>query len=612
MSTLASMEETEAATAATAATGGVVDAAAVDAVASVVTDSGGGDGTPAGTDGGAADVDGTAVDGARPSDGEGAADDELAGGAVAAPASGSAPPSPPSTASTESVPPSEADSAQARPQKSLKELSAQPSRFKAFLPPRANTAIFGWKKGPAGVAGAEAGVEGVAAGGGSGGGGAAAAAGAAGSPLTPPEGGSKAESASRLGSIRLASGRTRSKSRPRLANLASLNLAATASTDADGGVAVTGWAATRAHVLTTRPGLAPIVPARGWAPSLMAIAHNGVRSELVDMHVILTVCERNKMRLTHTAVDRFFEWYRLCQRFIASTVTIEEDLVIAPTEERTRGGLTGGLRLGARMKRRGRVQKLSLDVSALHEAFHPCLPAGEVLADLIALAGELTDAVLDYCTLIESLLPSRLEASFNRLEGRKLTGRVVKCHRRVSDDHVILMTRWMSSKAQVEFVATILMPSDFVCFSYHQWAKQVDKKHLGLARSFEDELKAELDEDDEVRRAHAAANLQRLALRANEHSSGDTGSGGSHDSADANTEGDGVANIEGSDGALAADAPSSVPTSADDADAVVAGDDVGLGGGSAEGLGGARGGADGTVGAAAGVPEGAAAAGVIV
>ncbi|KAK1859011.1 hypothetical protein I4F81_001610 [Pyropia yezoensis] len=419
MATVAAMDGTEAAAAAVeVAADSVVDTAGVEAVADGVAE-GGGDGAPAGGDVGAAAVDETAADGGT------ATADEPAGGA-AAPVTGSVPPSPPSTASTESVPPSEAD-ALARPQKSLKELSAQPSRFKAFLPPRANTAIFGRKKGPAGI----------------------------------------------------------------------LNVVATASTDADGGVAVTGWAATRAHVLTTRPGLAPVTPARGWAPSLMSIAHNGVRAELVDMHVILTVCERNKMRLTHTAVDRFFEWYRLCQRFIASTVTIEEDLVMAPTEERTRGGLTAGLRLGARMKRRGRVQKLSLDVTALHEAFHPCLPAGEVLADLIALAGELTDAVLEYCTLIESLLPPRLEATFNRLEGRKLTGRVVKCHRRVSDDHVILMTRWMSSKAQLEFVATILMPSDFVCFSYHQWAKQVDKKHLGLARSFEEELKAELDEDDE-------------------------------------------------------------------------------------------------------------------
>lgn len=593
MATVAAMDGTEAAAAAVeVAADSVVDTAGVEAVADGVAE-GGGDGAPAGGDVGAAAVDETAADGGT------ATADEPAGGA-AAPVTGSVPPSPPSTASTESVPPSEAD-ALARPQKSLKELSAQPSCFKAFLPPRANTAIFGRKKGPAGMSAAEPVADGSS-------GGAAAtgaAAAAVGSPLTPPEGGAKAESASRLGSIRLASGRARSKSRPRLSNLASLNVVATASTDADGGVAVTGWAATRAHVLTTRPGLAPVTPARGWAPSLMSIAHNGVRAELVDMHVILTVCERNKMRLTHTAVDRFFEWYRLCQRFIASTVTIEEDLVMAPTEERTRGGLTAGLRLGARMKRRGRVQKLSLDVTALHEAFHPCLPAGEVLADLIALAGELTDAVLEYCTLIESLLPPRLEATFNRLEGRKLTGRVVKCHRRVSDDHVILMTRWMSSKAQLEFVATILMPSDFVCFSYHQWAKQVDKKHLGLARSFEEELKAELDEDDEVRRAHAAANLQRLALRANEHSSGD----GSGDSVD--VDGDGTGGAAADEGAAAVDVPSSALTSTDDADAEGVGEDLSL---DAEPVdaGGAGAGADGAGGAAAGVPDGGAAAGVAV
>lgn len=606
MATLA-VDGTEAAAAAVAAADGAVDAGGVDAAATAGDADGAGDGAPAaGGDGGAAAVDGAATGGPAGVEGAAVTTEEPDADWEAAPVTGIVPPSPPSTASTESMPPTEAEAPAGRAQKSGKELSAQPSRFKAFLPPRANTAMFGWKKGSAA---AEAGADGG--GGAAGAGGAAAAAVAAGSPLTPPDGeAAKAgDPASRLGSLRLSSGRARSKSRPRLGALGSLNLAATASTDADGGVAVTGWAATRAHVLTTRPGLAPVQPARGWAPFLMAIAHNGVRAELVDMHVILTVCERNKMRLTHTAVDRFFEWYRLCQRFIASTVTIEEDLVIAPTEERTRGGLTGGLRLGARMKRRGRVQKLSLDVTALHEAFHPCLPAGEVLADLIALAGELTDAVLDYCTLIESQLPPRLEATFNRLEGRKLTGRVVKCHRRVSDDHVILMTRWMTAKAQLEFVATILMPSDFVCFSYHQWAKQVDKKHLGLARSFEEELKAELDEDDEVRRAHAAANLQRLALRANEHSSADTGSG-SYDSADADAYGDGAGEGEGADGV--GDAPTSALTSADDPDAAAAGADLGVGGGAAEGVAGGGVGADGGAGAPAPVPEGAATAGVAV
>jgi len=443
----------------------------------------------------------------------------------------------------------------------MKELSHQPSRFKAFRPPRAGTAIFGRRKGTPAADGGEPPVDG-------------SAAAAAGSPLTPPDGTAVTPErvgrlSSGIGALRLGSGRARSKSRPRVGSAGSPPVAAptpSADRDGGGGVAVTGLAATRAHVLATRPGLAPLVPARGWAPALMAITHNGLRGELLDMHVILTVCERNKMRLTHTAVDRFYEWYRLCQRFLASTVTIEEDLVIAPAEERTRGGLTGGLRLGARMKRRGRVQKLSLDVTALYEAFHPCLPAGEVLADLLALAGELTDAVLDYCTLIESLLPPRLEAAFNRLEGRKLTGRVVKCHRRVSDDHIILMTRWMTAKAQVEFVATILMPSDFVCFSYHQWAKQVDKKHCALARTFEEELKAELDDDDEVRRAHAAANLQRLAQRANEN-------GGGGGRADSQATRDGGGGDGGGGGRL------SGIHSSDDPDAVVAGgsDDLGLG-----------------------------------
>lgn len=273
-------------------------------------------------------------------------------------------------------------------------------------------------------------------------------------------------------------------------------------------------------VLADNEGLQIHIPKPGdRAEQIIMCGANSVFAEVIDLNSMIIVMSENNTMLSHSMVERFFEWFPPFITYIDRYMTVEEEFIIRPIETRI-DGLKNALKPSGRMLLRGRIQRAMYDLVDLQDIFKPYLPAGQQLSDVVQICAEFTKCVVEYWSLVVSLLPPILRSHFTRAEVDKLRIKLVKhvANHVGYKDFLAIYTRWMGHSALSEWKRNVLLPSDYKFFSYSQWDRDMDYAHYTIAGQFGDYLLHENADDMRLREESKAdferARVTRLQMEA--------------------------------------------------------------------------------------------------
>jgi hypothetical protein len=275
---------------------------------------------------------------------------------------------------------------------------------------------------------------------------------------------------------------------------------------------------TQARALTKYPSLA-IEPfsADNHGKNLMLIGVNSIRAELLDLATMMLVMDENAVKLTHTAVDRFFEWLPMFYTYLERYFFVEEDMVIGPLT-RIEGPLKGKMRQSSRMVLIGSIQREAKDIIGMQELFLHSLPAGQRIGKLSSEVDIFVTSVIHYLHCACEELSTGLNKQFSKVEIEKIRLKIanyVTSHVG-TEEFLVLYTRWMQTKELLEWKARVLLRKDFQFFAYTIWEKNMDDVHFSLVRKFAEKLKAENDEAEGNVTENEAADFLRHKQAARE------------------------------------------------------------------------------------------------
>lgn len=261
------------------------------------------------------------------------------------------------------------------------------------------------------------------------------------------------------------------------------------------------------------PSLAITLP-QNKAEDMVLQGINSIRAEVIDFNAMLVTMQDNLRMLTHTAIERFFEWIPLFSVYLERYMLVEEDFVFKWIEKKA-DTLRGALKPSSRMVLRGKIQKQVRDIQDVQDEFMPHLPAGERLPKLVAVVESFNKNIEEYVTLLTTKLPELIQQHYDKGEIDKQRMRIVKhlvAHVGYQD-FIALYTRWMKPGDLLEWKTTVLFPCDFKFFSYATWDKDMDYAHYKIASQFAEVLEDENKEAVELNKQSKADFERALASR---------------------------------------------------------------------------------------------------
>lgn len=272
------------------------------------------------------------------------------------------------------------------------------------------------------------------------------------------------------------------------------------------------YKALQAEVFKTYTGLAITPLTTDWARNLVIFGANSVKKEVVDLNIMNVVMQENEKVLTHTAVERFFEWVPPFRDYLERYLYVEEDVLIKWIEGKV-GKLTGTLRLSSRMKLRGNMRLKLQELIQVQEKFTTSLPAGERLHFATEAVKEFSERVIEYFGQLVEVLPPLVKVNFKRKDALMTRIKWVKhvTSHVGADEFLVLYTRWLSPKELLEWRTKVLLPSDFKFRAYRSWQKDMDYAHFSIAKDFQEDLDFE-NADDLQQQEQAKLDFQRAQI----------------------------------------------------------------------------------------------------
>lgn len=258
--------------------------------------------------------------------------------------------------------------------------------------------------------------------------------------------------------------------------------------------------AAKAKVLQKYRGLAIESSERGNRAKQITIhGANSIRAEIIDLNSMVVVMEDNITVLTHTAVERFFQWFEPFVSYLERYMLVEEDFLIKIIESKC-DMLKGGLKPSARMVMRGKMQRHLHDLVALQDIFTPYLPAGQKLPQVIEACDLLTKQVVEFWSLMTTELPPLIKQHFTKSEMDKLRTKLVKhvVNHIGYKDFIAMFTRWMGPADLLEWKTHVLLPCDYKFFSYANWDREMQDTHYYIPSRFREFLLRENEESTQM------------------------------------------------------------------------------------------------------------------
>lgn len=240
--------------------------------------------------------------------------------------------------------------------------------------------------------------------------------------------------------------------------------------------------------------------------NLVLCGSNSICVEVLDMVTMSYIMDDNMRKLTHSAVERFFEWLPLFGVYLERYFYVEEDVLMKWLVAQE-GPLKGKkMRVSVRILVRGKLQKMFSDLVQMHEQFPRQLPAGERIGRLTKAVHEFASLVIEYFQALLEEVPPLINKHYNKNACIKLHAKSVKhvIEHVGTEDFLVLYTRWMKPKDLREWKTKVLLRTDFKFLAYSSWEKDMDYAHFQIVAGFAEVLEAETAEDVESAAAEQA------------------------------------------------------------------------------------------------------------
>eukprot|EP00177_Eucheuma_denticulatum_P005918 GFKZ01010781.1.p1 GENE.GFKZ01010781.1~~GFKZ01010781.1.p1 ORF type:complete len:538 (-),score=111.46 GFKZ01010781.1:526-2085(-) len=231
---------------------------------------------------------------------------------------------------------------------------------------------------------------------------------------------------------------------------------------------------------------------QSWAMDSFALIHNAIKAELRDLYTIANSMQRRKVLLTMKHIDIFYEWWSDFREFVLVAMTVEEEVYFPWVG--SKDYLRGAFKRSERMRVTGSTRKTIQNITEYREKFLPYLPVGERLDGLLAQLGEFGELLKHY-DAVSASLPGYLETLFKQKEKDANTKDLVAAFRG-SDGYnrnLVLLARWMPDRSMKRWALSHLRPKDLL--SYKGWRHMIQREHCQVARSFEEIIMDEQDDN---------------------------------------------------------------------------------------------------------------------
>jgi hypothetical protein len=249
--------------------------------------------------------------------------------------------------------------------------------------------------------------------------------------------------------------------------------------------------------------------------NLYLCGSNSMCAEVLDMVTMTLIMDDNMRKLTHSAVERFFEWLPLFGVYLERYFFVEEDVLLKWLIDRE-GSLKGKMRASQRMMLRGRLQKMFSDLVEMQDEFPRQLPAGERIGRLSTGVHEFAAGLIEYFENALQELPPLINKHYAKSECSKLHLKWVKhvVEHIGTEDFLVLYTRWMRPRDLREWKTKVLLRTDFKFMAYSTWEKDMDYAHFQIVADFAETLEAETREDIDAEAVkHAEFMRHKCAVR---------------------------------------------------------------------------------------------------
>ncbi|KAA8493559.1 hypothetical protein FVE85_4696 [Porphyridium purpureum] len=171
--------------------------------------------------------------------------------------------------------------------------------------------------------------------------------------------------------------------------------------------------------ITQLPVMVPKPLGRNWSSDLVALLHNGILSEVIDLYSILESMRLRRLDLTVRDVSSFFEWWWVFKRFVLQMMITEEDVIFRFIE--SRANLPPGLSESVREKQRVNILDQMSNIDEKGDSFL----SGMMVYDETELLDEsegVGKAVLNYMNVIDRSVPGFMRRTIE--EDAKVTTRL--------------------------------------------------------------------------------------------------------------------------------------------------------------------------------------------
>lgn len=233
---------------------------------------------------------------------------------------------------------------------------------------------------------------------------------------------------------------------------------------------------------------------------LVICGSNSIMAEVCDMVTMLMIMQENSMNLTHSCVERFFEWLPFFGIYLERYFFVEEDVLIRWVINAD-GPLKGKMRASVRMCFRGKLQKLISDIADLQDKFPRSLPAGERIGLLADAVEDFRKDTTEYFEALSTELPPIINKHFKKADTDKLKSKWVKhvVEHVGTEDFLVLYTRWMPQKDLRDWKTKVLFRTEFKFMAYNTWEKDMDYAHFQIVTTFAEALASETQDDEELK-----------------------------------------------------------------------------------------------------------------
>eukprot|EP00184_Porphyridium_aerugineum_P005992 CAMPEP_0184694860 /NCGR_PEP_ID=MMETSP0313-20130426/2687_1 /TAXON_ID=2792 /ORGANISM="Porphyridium aerugineum, Strain SAG 1380-2" /LENGTH=483 /DNA_ID=CAMNT_0027153219 /DNA_START=487 /DNA_END=1938 /DNA_ORIENTATION=- len=219
-----------------------------------------------------------------------------------------------------------------------------------------------------------------------------------------------------------------------------------------------------------------------WSLDVLALYHNAIKKELIDMYSMVENMLKFQMNLGYSDIERFYNWWEVFEGFLVDYFEIEEQVLFPYIEtkfqlERTK------LSKAERNLIKGRLTQAMNQIDDMEDTFMN-RPPGEVLPRFVDFLDAFAPRLLGYFHIENTVIPNALQKYFEPEDRARIQALVFDFlkTREFGNETLVLQSRWLTENHLKTWKQETLRGTSRV--AYPMWRAKLEKVHGAVVREF--------------------------------------------------------------------------------------------------------------------------------